>query len=369
MFDYLIVGAGLTGAACARLLTDSGKRCLVIDRRRHIGGNAHTKTVAGIAVHAYGPHIFHTNDAEVWAFVNRFASFNRFVNAPIANYKGEIYNLPFNMNTFHRLWGVVTPREAAERIEAQRAAAGIVNPRNLEEQAIALVGAELYEKLIRGYTQKQWGRPCSELPADIIRRIPVRFTYDNNYFNALYQGVPNEGYTALTGAMLAGIDVELNADYLAGRDAWRAKARRLIFTGCIDEYFQYRFGPLAYRSLRFTEETLPMENYQGNAVVNYTDLETPYTRSVEHKHFTFGTQPHTVVSREYPLEWSPGAEPFYPVNDARNAALYARYEALARREAGTRFAGRLGAYRYLDMDAAVRQAFTLCGAELLHADD
>jgi UDP-galactopyranose mutase len=367
MYDYVIVGVGLTGAVCARELTDRGKRCLVVERRGHIGGNIHTKTVDGIAVHWYGPHVFHTNDAGVWEYVNRFAAFNRFTNEPLANYKGEIYNLPFNMNTFHRMWGVVTPREAAEEIKRQRKAANIGTPRNLEEQAIALVGTEIYEKLIKGYTQKQWGRPCSELPASVIRRLPVRFTYDNNYYDAQFQGVPIDGYTAMADRMLAGIDVELNADYLARRAEFRAQAKTLIFTGCVDEYFGYPFGSLEYRSLRFEHQTLDLPNFQGNAVINYTDRDTPYTRIIEHKHFVFGTQPSTVISREYSAEWGVGDDPFYPVNDGRNQALYERYAALARQEKDTLFAGRLGTYQYLDMDAAVRQALTLCGAETANA--
>jgi UDP-galactopyranose mutase len=338
-----------------------------VDRRAHIGGNIYTKTVEDIHVHWYGPHIFHTNDAEVWAYVNRFAAFNRYTNAPIANYRGEIYNLPFNMNTFYRLWGVVTPREAAAEIERQKKAANIRAPKNLEEQAVSLVGAELYEKLIKGYTEKQWGRPCDQLSAELIKRLPVRLTYDNNYYDALYQGIPVGGYTALAEKLLSGIDVKLSTDYLACRDSLRPLARRVIYTGCVDAYYDYRFGALAYRSLRFEHETLDMPNFQGNAVVNYTDAETPYTRIVEHKHFVFGSQPKTVITREYPSEWSVGGEPFYPVNDARNQALYGKYEALAKRETDVLFAGRLGTYRYLDMDAVVRQALELSGAVTGHA--
>ena len=358
-FDYLLVGAGLFGAVFAREMTDAGRKCLVIDRRGHIAGNAYTETVEGIDVHRYGAHIFHTNDEEVWAYVNRFARFNRFTNSPIANYRGELYNLPFNMNTFHQMWGVITPEQAREEICRQQAAAGDGEPRDLEEQAIRLVGRDIYEKLVKGYTQKQWGRPCTELPAFIIRRLPVRFTYDNNYFNACYQGIPEEGYTALAERLLAEIPVRLHTDFLRQRGELSALAETVVYTGAIDAYFDYRLGALEYRSLRFETEVLDTDNYQGNAVVNYTDAETPWTRIIEHKHFTFGTQPKTVITREYSAVWQPGDEPYYPVNDQRNTELYQRYAALAAQEPHTLFGGRLGAYRYYDMDQVIAAALAL----------
>lgn len=355
-YDYLIVGAGLFGAVFAREMTDAGKRCLVIDRRDHVAGNACTETVEGIAVHRYGAHIFHTNDDTVWSYVNRFARFNRFTNSPIANYKGELYNLPFNMNTFHQMWGVTTPAQARAEIRRQQEASGDGEPQNLEEQAIRLVGRDIYEKLIKGYTQKQWGRPCTELPSFIIRRLPVRFTYDNNYFNARHQGIPEDGYTALVERMLEGIPVRLHTDFLHQRQELSALAERVLYTGPIDAYFDYRLGALEYRSLRFETELLDTDNYQGNAVVNYTDAETPYTRIIEHKHFVYGTQPKTVITREYSAEWRPGDEPYYPVNDGKNAALYQAYRELAQREQRVIFGGRLGEYRYYDMDQVVRAA-------------
>ena len=354
-YDYLIVGAGLFGAVFAREMTDAGKRCLVIDRRDHVAGNACTETVEGIAVHRYGAHIFHTNDDTVWSYVNRFARFNRFTNSPIANYKGELYNLPFNMNTFHQMWGVTTPAQARAEIRRQQEASG-GEPQNLEEQAIRLVGRDIYEKLIKGYTQKQWGRLCTELPSFIIRRLPVRFTYDNNYFNAYHQGIPEDGYTALVERMLEGIPVHLHTDFLPRREELSALAERVLYTGPIDAYFDYRLGALEYRSLRFETELLDTDNYQGNAVVNYTDAETPYTRIIEHKHFVYGTQPKTVITREYSAEWRPGDEPYYPVNDGKNAALYRAYRELAQREHRVIFGGRLGEYRYYDMDQVVRAA-------------
>ena len=354
-YDYLIVGAGLFGAVFAREMTDAGKRCLVIDRRDHVAGNACTETMEGIAVHRYGAHIFHTNDDTVWSYVNRFARFNRFTNSPIANYKGELYNLPFNMNTFHQMWGVTTPAQARVEIRRQQEASG-GEPQNLEEQAIRLVGRDIYEKLIKGYTQKQWGRPCTELPSFIIRRLPVRFTYDNNYFNAYHQGIPEDGYTALVERMLEGIPVHLHTDFLPRREELSALAERVLYTGPIDAYFDYRLGALEYRSLRFETELLDTDNYQGNAVVNYTDAETPYTRIIEHKHFVYGTQPKTVITREYSAEWRPGDEPYYPVNDGKNAALYRAYRELAQREHRVIFGGRLGEYRYYDMDQVVRAA-------------
>ena len=355
-YDYLIVGAGLYGAVFAREMTDRGRRVLVIDKRDHIAGNIYTEDVEGIQVHRYGAHIFHTSDKAVWTYVNRFAEFNRYTNSPVANYRGEIYNLPFNMNTFNKMWGVITPEEARRKIEEQRAAAGIAEPRNLEEQAISLVGTDIYEKLVKGYTAKQWGRPCTELPTFIIKRLPVRFTYDNNYFNALFQGIPTEGYTRMVERMLEGVEVRLGIDYLADKPALDALAEKMVYTGPIDAYFGYRLGALQYRSVRFTTEVLDTDNYQGNAVVNYTDSDTPYTRIIEHKHFVFGTQPKTVISREYSAEWKPGDEPYYPVNDEKNGALYEKYAALAAEEKNVLFGGRLGEYKYYDMDAVVAAA-------------
>ena len=355
-YDYLVVGAGLFGAVFARQATDAGKKVLVIDKRGHIAGNIYTEEVEGIQVHRYGAHIFHTNDREVWDYVNRFAPFNRYTNSPIANYKGELYSLPFNMYTFNKMWGVVTPQEAAAKIEEQKAAAGICEPHNLEEQAISLVGTDIYRKLVKGYTEKQWGRDCKELPAFIIRRLPVRLTFDNNYFNALYQGIPMGGYTKMVDAMLTGIPVRLGVDYLENKPYFDSLAHRVVYTGSIDAYFGFCLGPLEYRSVRFETEVLDMPNFQGNAVVNYTDRETPYTRIIEHKFFEFGTQEKTVISREYSSEWKPGDEPYYPVNDEHNTALLAQYQALARKESKVLFGGRLGEYRYYDMDAVVRRA-------------
>lgn len=362
-YDYLIVGAGLFGAVVARELTDAGKCCLVIDRRDHIGGNVYTEEVEGITVHRYGAHIFHTNDEEVWNYVNRFATFNRFTNAPVANYKGELYNLPFNMNTFYQMWGVTTPEQAHREIERQRQAANIEEPCNLEEQAIRLVGRDIYEKLVKGYTQKQWGRPCNQLPAFIIRRLPVRFTFDNNYFNAAYQGIPIEGYTRLVERLLEGTDVQLGVDFLENRQYYRDMADKLVYTGAIDGYFDYCYGALEYRSLRFETEMLDMDNYQGVAVMNFTDEETPYTRCIEHKHFAFGAQPKTVITREYSTPWRVGDEPYYPVNDEKNTALYQRYKALAENEQEVLFGGRLGEYRYYDMDQSIAAALRLAERE------
>ena len=364
MYDYLIVGAGLYGAVFAQQAKQAGKTCLVLDKRDHIAGNIYTEQVEGIDVHRYGAHIFHTNNREVWAYVNRFAEFNRYTNSPVANYKGEIYNLPFNMNTFNKMWGVITPAQAEARIAEQRAAAGITEPKNLEEQAISLVGTDIYEKLVKGYTQKQWGRPCAELPAFIIQRLPVRLTYDNNYFNALYQGIPVEGYTRLVENLLAGTEVRLGVDYLADRENLDRLAKKVVYTGPVDAYFGYRLGALQYRSVRFETEVLDTPNYQGNAVVNYTDAETPYTRIIEHKHFTFGTQPKTVISREYSAEWKPGDEPYYPVNDAKNGALYQQYKALAEAEPNVVFGGRLGEYKYYDMDKVIEAALACAKREL-----
>ncbi|MBQ3133019.1 MAG: UDP-galactopyranose mutase [Clostridia bacterium] len=356
VYDYLVVGAGLYGAVFAQQVKAAGKSVLVIDKRDHIAGNVYTETTEGIDVHVYGAHIFHTNDHRVWQYVNRFASFNRYTNSPVANYRGELYSLPFNMYTFNKMWGVTTPAEAEAIIRRQRTEAGIVEPSNLEEQAISLVGTDIYEKLVKGYTEKQWGRPCDQLPAFIIKRLPVRFTFDNNYFNSLYQGIPTEGYTQMVARMLDGIEVRLGVDYLANKSALDALAERVVYTGPIDAYFGYRLGALAYRSVRFETEVLDIPNYQGNAVVNYTDRETPFTRVIEHKHFVFGTQPKTVISREYSSEWAVGDEPYYPVNDAENGALYAAYKALADEEKSVLFGGRLGEYKYYDMDAVIAAA-------------
>ena len=362
-YDYLIVGAGLYGAVFAQKAMEAGKTCLVIEKRDHIAGNIYTEAVEGIQVHRYGAHIFHTNNDEVWNYVNRFATFNRYTNSPVANYKGEIYNLPFNMNTFNKMWGVITPAEAQAEIERQRAAHYVAEPKNLEEQAINLVGTDIYEKLVKHYTEKQWGRPCTELPAFIIKRLPVRFIYDNNYFNALYQGIPVGGYTAMVEKMLEGAEVRLGVDYLADKAAWDAVADKVVYTGPIDAYFGYKLGALAYRSVRFETETLDMENYQGNAVVNYTDADTPYTRIIEHKHFEFGTQPKTVISREYSAEWKVGDEPYYPVNDEANGALYQQYKALAEGEEKVLFGGRLGEYKYYDMDKVIEAALAAWQAQ------
>ena len=355
-YDALIVGAGLYGATVAQCLREKGKSALVIDKREAIGGNVYTQEIEGIQVHKYGAHIFHTNNKAVWDYVNRFAEFNRYTNSPVANYHGELYSLPFNMYTFNKLWGVVTPKEAEEKIREQREAAGITEPKNLEEQAISLVGTDVYEKLVKGYTEKQWGRPCRELPAFIIRRLPVRFTFDNNYFNARFQGIPIGGYTAMVEKMLSGTEIRLGVDYLADKAAWDAVADQVVYTGPIDRYFNYCFGPLEYRSVRFETEVLKTPNFQGSAVVNYTDRETPYTRIIEHKHFEFGTQPKTVISREYSSEWKVGDEPYYPVNDEKNRSLYEKYRALAEKEAHVTFGGRLGEYKYYDMDAVIERA-------------
>ncbi len=359
-YDYLIVGAGLYGAVCAREAVQAGKSVLVIDKRGHIAGNVYTEPMEGINVHIYGAHIFHTNNKTVWDYVNQFAEFNRFTNSPVANYHGELYSLPFNMYTFNKMWGVVTPQEAEAEIARQRAAAGITEPKNLEEQAISLVGTDIYEKLIKGYTEKQWGRPCTELPAFIIKRLPVRLTFDNNYFNALYQGIPMGGYTKMVERMLAGIEVRLNVDYLEHKAELDALADRVIYTGPIDAYFGYRLGNLEYRSVRFAHEILDTPNFQGNAAVNYTDRETPWTRIIEHKWFEFGTQSKTVISREYSSEWKPGDEPYYPVNDERNGNLYQHYKALADAEETVIFGGRLGEYKYYDMDAVIAAALEKC---------
>ena len=364
MYDYLIVGAGLFGAVFAQQAKAVGKNVLVVDKRSHIGGNVYTDIVEGIHVHTYGAHIFHTNNKVIWDYVNRFAEFNRFTNSPLANYRGTLYSLPFNMYTFHQMWGVVTPEEAEREIARQRSAAGITKPKNLEEQAISLVGTDIYEKLVKGYTEKQWGRDCKDLPAFIIRRLPVRFTFDNNYFNALYQGIPVEGYTQMVANMLEGIDVRLNTDYLQNKNELDALAHKVVYTGPIDAYFGYCLGHLEYRSVRFETEVLDMPNYQGNAVINYTDRETPFTRIIEHKHFAFSTQPKTVISREYSSEWHPGDEPYYPVNDEKNSALYTKYEALADAKSNVIFGGRLGQYKYYDMDAVIAFALETAAKEL-----
>jgi UDP-galactopyranose mutase len=363
-YDYLVVGAGLFGAVFAQQCKAAGKSVLVIDKRPNIAGNVYTQEIEGINVHVYGAHIFHTNNKQVWDYVNRFAEFNRFTNSPVANYKGELYSLPFNMYTFNKMWGVVTPEQAAAKIEEQRAAAGITEPKNLEEQAISLVGTDIYEKLVKGYTEKQWGRDCKDLPAFIIKRLPVRLTFDNNYFNALYQGIPMGGYTNMVANMLDGVEVRLNTDYLANKAELDALAEKVVYTGAIDAYFNYKLGTLEYRSVRFETEVLDMPNFQGNAAVNYTDRETPWTRIIEHKWFEFGTQPKTVISREYSSEWKKGDEPYYPVNDERNGALYQQYKALAEGEKNVIFGGRLGEYKYYDMDAVIASALALSQAEL-----
>ena len=366
-YDYLIVGAGLFGAVFAQQAKKAGKKVLVIDKRPNIAGNIYTEQVEGIHVHKYGAHIFHTNNRKVWEYVNHFATFNRFTNSPVANYHGELYSLPFNMYTFNRMWGVVTPQEAAARIEEQRKAAGITEPKNLEEQAISLIGTDIYEKLVKGYTEKQWGRPCTELPAFIIKRLPVRLTFDNNYFNALYQGIPVGGYTRMVQNMLEGIEVRLNADYLQDRASWDALAQIVIYTGPIDAFFDFCHGALEYRSVRFETELLDIPNFQGNAAVNYTDRETPWTRIIEHKWFEFGKDengediPKTVISREYSSEWKPGDEPYYPVNDAKNGQLYEKYRELASAEKKVIFGGRLGEYKYYDMDQVIASALEAAG--------
>ena len=370
MYDYLIVGSGLYGAVFAHEAKKRGKKVLIIEKRDHIAGNVYTEDVEGIHVHRYGAHICHTNNRQVWDYVNQFAVFNRYTNSPVANYHGELYSLPFNMYTFNRMWGVVTPQEAEQKIREQRQAAGITEPKNLEEQAISLVGSDIYEKLIKGYTEKQWGRPCNQLPAFIIRRLPVRFTFDNNYFNALYQGIPTGGYTKLVERLLEGIEVRTNTDYLSDQSYWDSIAPRIVYTGPIDAYFGFSLGPLQYRSVRFETEVLDISNYQGNAVINYTDAETPFTRIIEHKWFQFGKDdegndlPKTVISREYSSEWKPGIEPYYPLNDARNGELYAKYRALADQKANVIFGGRLGAYRYYDMDAVIAEALKKAKEEL-----
>ena len=361
MYDYLIVGAGLYGAVFARELTKQGKSCLVIDRRDHIAGNIYTENVSGIQVHKYGAHIFHTSDKEVWDYVNQFAEFNNYINSPIAVYKDELYNLPFNMNTFSKMWGIRTPAEAKAKIAQQVAELNITDPQNLEEQALSLVGTDVYTKLVKGYTEKQWGRDCKELPAFIIKRLPCRFTYDNNYFNHPHQGIPIGGYTKMVEKMLDGIEVRLSVDYLKNRDAYKKIAKKIIFTGPIDEYYEYCFGALEYRSLRFETEILETDNYQGVAGMNFTDSETPYTRIVEHKHFEFGkgNPGKTVITKEYSTTWTQGDEPYYPVNDDANSQLYRKYKEKADGEKNVIFAGRLGQYQYYDMDKVINSVLEL----------
>ena len=365
-YDYLIVGSGLFGSVFAYEANKRGKKCLVIDRRSHIGGNIYTEKIEDINVHKYGAHIFHTSDKTVWEYMNRFAEFNNYINSPVAVYKDELYNLPFNMNTFSKMWGIRTPAQAKEIIEKQIADLHITEPKNLEEQALSLAGRDVYEKLVKGYTEKQWGRSCTELPAFIIKRLPLRFTYDNNYFNDRYQGIPMGGYTAVIEKMLEGIEVRTDTDYFEFRKANPDAAEKTVFTGMIDEYFDYCYGPLQYRSVRFETEVLDCDNYQGNAVVNYTEREVPYTRIIEHKHFEFGTQPDTVITREYPAPWRRGDEPYYPINDDKNSSLYQKYAELAEREKNVLFGGRLGQYKYYDMDKVIAEALKMAERELNH---
>ena len=363
-YDYLIVGSGLFGSIFAYEANKKGKKCLVIDKRSHIGGNIYTKNIDGIQVHQYGAHIFHTSNKEVWQYINQFAEFNRYTNSPIARYKYELYNMPFNMNTFNKLWGVITPIEAKNKIEKEKKEAGITNPKNLEEQAISLVGKTIYEKLIKGYTEKQWGKKATKLPSFIIKRLPVRFTYDNNYFNDTYQGIPIGGYTKIIEKMLEGIDVKLNCNFFDNREELEQLAEKIIFTGPIDEFYNYEFGELEYRSLRFETDILNEENYQGNAVVNYTEYEVPYTRIIEHKHFEYGTQPNTVITKEYPDSWNRSKEPYYPINDERNNKLYEKYKLLASKNPNIIFGGRLGEYKYYDMDKVILKALNCVRNEM-----
>ena len=359
VYDYLIVGAGLFGAVFAHEMTKIGKKCLIIEKRDHIGGNVYTENQENINVHKYGAHIFHTNNKEIWEYINQFAEFNRYTNSPVANYKGELYNLPFNMNTFYQMWGVKTPEEAKAKIEEQKSEANIDNPQNLEEQAISLVGKDIYEKLVKGYTEKQWGKKCEELPAFIIKRLPVRFTFDNNYFNDLYQGIPIGGYTRIIEKMLEGVEVKLNTDFFEDKEKWLDCADKIIFTGMIDQYFNYCYGELEYRGLNFEFETLDVENYQGNAVINYTDAETPYTRIIEHKHFENSVSPKTIITKEYPKTWKIGEDAYYPLNDEKNLKLYSQYQDLALKENNVIFGGRLGMYQYFDMWQVIDEALKL----------
>ena len=369
-YDYLIVGAGLFGAVFAHEMTKEGKKCLVIDKRDHIAGNIYCENVEGINVHKYGAHIFHTSDKVVWEYINQFAEFNNYINSPVARYKDELYNLPFNMNTFSKMFGIKTPAEAKAKIQEEIEELGITEPKNLEEQAISLVGTDIYEKLIKGYTEKQWGRPCTELPSFIIKRLPVRLTFDNNYFNALYQGIPVGGYTKMVANMLGDVEVRLNTDYFENKEELDALAEKVIYTGPIDAYFDYKLGALEYRSVRFETEVLDQPNFQGNAAVNYTDVETPWTRIIEHKWFEFGKDeegkdlPKTVISREYSSEWKLGDEPYYPVNDEKNGRLYEEYKKLAEKEENIIFGGRLGEYKYYDMDAVIAASLDMCEKEL-----
>lgn len=363
-FDYLIVGSGLFGSVFAHEAKKAGKKCLVIEKRNHLGGNIYNENKSGINVHKYGAHIFHTNDEGIWNYVNQFASFNNYINSPLANYKGKLYNLPFNMNTFYQLWGVKTPEEAKKKIDEQVRKSGIKKPSNLEEQAISLVGEDIYQKLIKGYTEKQWGRKATELPSFIIKRLPVRFTFNNNYFNDRYQGIPEGGYNTITEGLLNGIETKTGIDYFDDKSFWDSKAKKVVFTGKIDQYFEYKFGELKYRSLRFENELLDMPNYQGNAVVNYTDKETPFTRILEHKHFEFGKQDVTLITREYPQEWNKSNEPYYPINDNSNNKLYNKYYKLAKREENVIFGGRLAEYKYYDMHQVIGSALTKAKREL-----
>ena len=363
-YDYLVVGAGLYGAVFAYEAKKKGKTCLLIDKRDHIAGNIYCENVSGINVHKYGAHIFHTSDKKIWEYVNQFAEFNNYINSPVARYKNELYNLPFNMNTFSKMWNIATPQEAKDIIASQIADLNITEPKNLEEQALSLVGKDVYEKLIKGYTEKQWGRDCKDLPSFIIKRLPLRFIYDNNYFNDRYQGIPIGGYTKIVEKMLDGIEVRLNTNYLDNREEFDAMADKIVYTGMIDQFYDYKLGVLEYRSVRFETEELPMENYQGNAVVNYTEREVPYTRIIEHKHFEFGKQPTTIISREYSSEWKKGAEPYYPVNNDKNNALYQQYKELADKEHKVIFGGRLGGYKYYDMDKVIAAALEMCEKEL-----
>ena len=363
-YDYLVVGAGLYGAVFAYEAKKKGKTCLVIDKRDHIAGNIYCENVSGINVHKYGAHIFHTSDKKIWEYVNQFAEFNNYINSPVARYKNELYNLPFNMHTFSKMWNIATPQEAKDIIASQIADLNITEPKNLEEQALSLVGKDVYEKLIKGYTEKQWGRDCKDLPSFIIKRLPLRFIYDNNYFNDRYQGIPIGGYTKIVEKMLDGIEVRLNTNYLDNREEFDAMADKIVYTGMIDQFYDYKLGVLEYRSVRFETEELPMENYQGNAVVNYTEREVPYTRIIEHKHFEFGKQPTTIISREYSSEWKKGDEPYYPVNNDKNNALYQQYKELADKEHKVIFGGRLGGYKYYDMDKVIAAALEMCEKEL-----